>query len=204
MLSRAASTCIHLHKGDEKVIYRPQTACLLIHIDHYIGWLIVSLSLCIYEPAECGKLRPICRLICSGMSLLISSGDAPANCSRSFHCRMIKILFGCWILFTIQIYEKLLIGCPCVWFGSCRTDGKVSSHTDIHNEQWTKQQPWHVTFNKKNTTKIYTSCLKLKSGGSGWPLGRRAFGSRSSSKKGCAHASSWNNKSHWWKLCQLS
>ena len=129
-LYRATNTCIHLHKGEEKlhimlglpVIHRPQTALLLIHIDHYVGWLIVSLSLYIYVPAECGKLRPICRLICSGMSLLISSGDAPANCSRSFHCRMIKILFGCWILFTIQIYEKLLIGCPCVWFGSCRTD----------------------------------------------------------------------------------
>ena len=36
-----------------------------------------------------------------------------------------------------------------------------------------------------------TSCLKLKRGGNGRPLGRRAFGSRSSSKKGCAHASNY-------------
>jgi hypothetical protein len=31
---------------------------------------------------------------------------------------------------------------------------------------------------------ILTSCLKLKSGGNGRPFGRRAFGARSSSKKG--------------------
>ena len=32
--------------------------------------------------------------------------------------------------------------------------------------------------------------LKLKRGGRGRPLGRRVLGSRSSSKKGCTHASS--------------
>lgn len=35
-----------------------------------------------------------------------------------------------------------------------------------------------------------TSSLKLKSGGKGRPLGKRAWGSRSSSKKGWAQASS--------------
>lgn len=35
----------------------------------------------------------------------------------------------------------------------------------------------------------HTSCLKLKRGGKGRPLGRRALGSRSSSKKECVHAS---------------
>ncbi|GAU26642.1 hypothetical protein TSUD_102520 [Trifolium subterraneum] len=59
------------------------------------------------------KPRPVCRLTCSGISLLISSGDAPDNCS-----------------------------------------------------------------------------YKLKRGGRGRPLGSRALDSRSSSKKGCAHASS--------------
>lgn len=36
-----------------------------------------------------------------------------------------------------------------------------------------------------------TSCLKLKRGGNGRPFGSRKLGSRSSSKKGWAHASSW-------------
>lgn len=39
---------------------------------------------------------------------------------------------------------------------------------------------------------MHTSCLKSKSGGKWRPFGRRALGSRSSSKKGWAHASSCN------------
>lgn len=38
---------------------------------------------------------------------------------------------------------------------------------------------------------MLTSCLKLKRGGRGRPFGNRTLGSRSSSKNGCAHASSW-------------
>uniref|UniRef100_A0A2P2K4H7 Shaggy-related protein kinase zeta n=1 Tax=Rhizophora mucronata TaxID=61149 RepID=A0A2P2K4H7_RHIMU len=32
-----------------------------------------------YAPAGSGKLRPSCLLTCSGISLLISSGEAPAT-----------------------------------------------------------------------------------------------------------------------------
>ena len=46
---------------------------------------------------------------------------------------------------------------------------------------------------EKNPSR-HTSCLKLKSAGKGRPFGRRAFGSRSSSKKGCAHASNCDPK----------
>lgn len=37
---------------------------------------------------------------------------------------------------------------------------------------------------------MHTSCLKLNRGGSCRPFGKRALGCRSSSKKGCAMASS--------------
>lgn len=40
--------------------------------------------------------------------------------------------------------------------------------------------------------KNHTSCLKLKRGGKERPFGSRALGSRSSSKKGWAHASNCN------------
>jgi hypothetical protein len=46
----------------------------------------------------------------------------------------------------------------------------------------------------------HTSCLKLKRDGKGRPFGRRALGSRSSSKKGCAHASNCDKKVN----CQIS
>ncbi|KAF2581863.1 hypothetical protein F2Q70_00013105 [Brassica cretica] len=53
----------------------------------------------------------------------------------------------------------------------------------------------HIAFNYlllplSNGDAPATSCLKLKIGGKGRPFGKRAFGSLSSSKNGCAHASS--------------
>lgn len=58
---------------------------------------------------------------------------------------------------------------------------------------------FHKEFDMKQSNRRLTSCLKLKRGGNGRPFGRRALGSRSSSKKGCVHASSCNSN-QWEKL----
>lgn len=54
----------------------------LFHFHRYHSWFLVTSFLHIYVPAGCGKPRPVCRRRCSGISLLINSGDAPCNCNQ--------------------------------------------------------------------------------------------------------------------------
>jgi len=128
MLCRAASTCIHLHKGgklqiklEPPIIYRPQSAPLF---DSHRLLLIVSLPLYIYVPVEWGELRPVCRLICSGISLLTSSGDTPANCRQVFITDSLREFLGLDTVHKLGVWE---IVNWIVWI--LKNNGKASSHS---------------------------------------------------------------------------
>lgn len=101
--------------------------------------------------------------MCSGMSLFISSGEAPANCYEHSNRERDYRLGNCLKLnILVMVWSYITFFFCCDW---------------------------------------RTSCLKLNKAGRGRPLGRRAFGSRSSLKNGCAHASSFYTETT--KKCQL-
>lgn len=83
--SQYMHTSLHgakIHQLGQNVDYVDQEGSF-IHFPPPMAFLILVSCHHIYVPAECGMLRPVCRLTCSGISLLISSGEAPANCNQN-------------------------------------------------------------------------------------------------------------------------
>lgn len=113
-----------------------------------------------------GRGEPVCRRTCSGISLFINSGGAPANCDNN---------------------EQLINYHYHIDFGD-KNEGTSEIIIDLVNNY--SQYHQHMLIIKYRHQKLrHTSCLKLNRGGNGRPFGRRALGSRSSSKKGWTHAS---------------